>query len=99
MNKRMILNKNNENIKIEHNAFKLGYIISNILIIAFMIIRMYFDEPVGELLTITLINTLVVSLYRVYYMRSKLTFVFGIVMGLIALGLLVATLLSQYGVY
>nr|WP_170068783.1 hypothetical protein [Alkalibacterium olivapovliticus] len=50
-------------------------------------------------MTITLINTLVVSLYRVYHMNSKLTFVFALVMAFITLGLLVATLLSQYGVY
>ncbi|PRY83591.1 hypothetical protein CLV38_10314 [Alkalibacterium olivapovliticus] len=99
MNKRMIFNKNNENTIIEHNAFKLGYIVSNIIIIAFMFLRIYFDEPIGELMTITLINTLVVSLYRVYHMNSKLTFVFALVMAFITLGLLVATLLSQYGVY
>lgn len=41
MNKRMIFNKNNENTIIEHNAFKLGYIVSNIIIIAFMFLRIF----------------------------------------------------------
>lgn len=72
---------------------------SSILIMSFMILRIYFDEPIGDLMTIVLTGALVVSLYRGYYTESKSVFIVGIMMGLIALGLLVTTLLSQYGVY
>lgn len=99
MTKNMSVNKDNKTSIVEHNAFKLGFVVTNCLILGFMVLRLYLNEPIGDLLTITLSNTLVVSIYRGYHMSSKRPFTAALIMGLITMGLLVATLLSQYGVY
>lgn len=99
MSEDLTFSKKTKNSVVEYKAFKLGFIITNSLVIGLMVLRIYFDEPIGDLLTVTLSSTLVVSLYRSYHMSSKLTFVTALIMGFITIGILVATLLSQYGLY
>ncbi|MCC5908952.1 MAG: hypothetical protein JJT76_00720 [Clostridiaceae bacterium] len=85
--------------QVKTKAFHVGWISVTAVMLFLIIWRSIHNESANDILMILMAQTSATSFYQYTKMPEKKMYLMGGILGIIGLGLALASLLSQYGVY